>query len=158
MEQIIQIIDSKISNQLINSLRLVCGILILLIIVYLFPINSSASIIFSLILLLIFLFSAKSKIVVSNQSIIFETNRVFRILNSRLLIPFDEIEKLEYFPRKLNLIIFLLPGFGGFRNAEFIFKMKDNRYISREIWFNENRLNKLITTLDKKIKIINPSG
>jgi len=149
-------IESKFSNQIINLVRLVSGGLLILVLIFVLPINLNATIVFSLTLLLIILYSAKSKIIVTNDSIIFETNRLFKFLSSTLLISIDEIENLEYFPKRINVLILLLPGLGGIKNAEYIFRLKDKRQISRVLKINKNDTERLIYILDEKIKIIMP--
>ncbi|MCU4166670.1 hypothetical protein [Carboxylicivirga caseinilyticus] len=147
------IIKSKYQNIKNLLLRIIFLILLAMDILFLYPQNQIASIVFGSIILILILILPETRITIKTDYIEFKALRLLGLYNNKIRLDFKNISSANFYPEETNWLIVLLPGVGGHRNAELTFNLKNGEKFSKQIIETNDVINSLTSELGKRIQL-----
>jgi hypothetical protein len=144
------VFEPAFTNILVDFVRVfVLGAIGLLL--YFYKINPNGSVIASSILLIFLIFTIKTKIKVFEDSIAFETNRIFPFMGNKIRFYYRDINNFTFYQEPVGPLLIFLSKVIVVRSAEFNFDLKDGTYRKWNLSMNNAKALILKKIIEEKI-------
>jgi|WetSurMetagenome_2_1015567.scaffolds.fasta_scaffold417052_1 hypothetical protein len=144
------VFESFTSNVFIDIVRVICiaGIVLFL---YHYKINPVGSVLVSFLFFLFLIFSAKTKIRIYADLVVFEINRILPFMSNKTRFNYKDLKGLTFYKRTTHPILFILSWLYSIKNVEFHFNLKDGTYNIRCLSMNNTKALILKQIIEEKI-------